>query len=86
MVRQMDFISAGECVSWVGRERRGKEKWGDHTSVQLRLRILHDIASDARLVCAIFYLLLQRVQKTVHVYVTPVLELDRLIALTGEDS
>jgi hypothetical protein len=86
MVRQMDFISAGECVSWVGRERRGKEKWGDHTSVQLRLRILHDIASDARLVCAVLDLLLKRVQQTIHIHVAPVLELDRLVALTGEES
>ena len=58
----------------------------DHTSVQLRLRILHDIASDGRLVRAILDLVLQRVQQTVHVHITPVLELDCLVALTWEES
>ena len=82
----MDFISAGECVSWFGRERWGEGKRRHHTSVQLCLRILHDIASDARLVRAILDLVLQRLQQTVHVHITPVLELDRLVALTWEES
>jgi hypothetical protein len=59
---------------------------GGHTSVQLCLRVLDNIASNARLIRPFLNLLLQHRKQFVHVHITPVLELDRLVALARKEA
>ena len=56
------------------------------TSVELGLGVFNDVACDAWFVCAVRDPLLQVRKQLVHVHISPVLELDRFVALAGEQT